>query len=501
MSIAGSFLEWIDRPNSHKIYFADMRLAQLSVSAGTPETVAFYAATEDFLPPPGSIIEYDGYLAGIPRYERRMQEVFFGRSFPSFGQLTLHNDKGTLDELFSKSFTKDQDITIRLGGPPSELRYAHFGTVLHGIMGQQILHDDTIDIPVFDDQRKFKRRIPTDTFTVDSEGTNFPSGSAVPAPLIYGEVHNIKPILVDKALLKYKVANHAVQAIGTVYDNGININNNVTVNLNDGSFTLNAQSVGEVTADVLGRKHPNGAYSGSIGDVVEALLIQEARFSNDNIDQACIKQFKTDVPYTVGVFIDTPTTILDVLDELTRGLLVFYGISRIGKFQIKKFTPPSGDPKIIFADDVEILEPEITYTEPFWQVQLGFDRNYTVLPTNSVAGSVTFERRAWLSQPLRHILVEKTSTKDLFNFSEAESVIETSLVRSTDATTVANDRLAIVERSRKIIIAPFGVQPTQLDLGDVVELTRTRYNVSGKFKVIGIQEDYIENQITLELFQ
>ena len=117
MAVAGSYYEWIRRPDHRKIGLADINLASKS-STGTPETRAVYFATEYFVPPPGTVTEYDGLLKSLPTYERGIQEVFAGRAFPSFGPMKLYNDKGTLDKPFTQEFTKDQRVTLRLGGPP-----------------------------------------------------------------------------------------------------------------------------------------------------------------------------------------------------------------------------------------------------------------------------------------------------------------------------------------------------------------------------------------------
>ena len=507
--IAGSFYEWIQRPDTRKIYLADLSLVRKSAASGTPETRPVYFSTEFFTPPPGTVTEYPGYLIGIPRYERRIQEVFSGQSFPSFGPLILANDKGTLDSTFVREYTKDQPVTIRLGGPPEELRYAHFGTVMSGIMGPQILRDAEVEVPVFDDQRKLRRKIPTRTFQGTVEGINFPSGNeGVSIPIIYGEVHNFSPIQVNSTTLKYVVAGHSCNAIGTVYDNGIDITPNATLNLNDAdgrtSFTLSARPAGILTCDVRGRNTQAGTYTDRLGGVIEAILRQEASFNADEIDLSTLNQLKSDVDFPVGIAVTEPREILDIIDNLIAGLLVFYGMSRSGTFQMSKFKVPAGPAKLglAFADDVEVKEPfEIVFSEPRWRVQLGYDTNETEMVGDSVAGSVTEQRRSWLSQPFRSVAVEDSAIKDLHNYAEEEDVIVTRLVRRQDTVTAANDRLSLLKEQRTLVTAGFGVQPTILDLGEVVNFERPRYDISGFWRVTGIRENYIKNTVDLELYK
>lgn len=504
MAVAGSLLEFIQRADTHKIHFADLRLSRLSTN-GTPETVPFYAATEYFVPPPGTIIEYDAYLVGLPSYQRGLQEIFSGQSLPSFGPAIFRNDKGTLDQLFSTSYTKDQPITLKIGGDQADIRYAHFGTVLVGVMGAQILRDGEIEVPLFDDQKKFQTLVPTDTFKAVDYTVNFPTGNEGKSkPIIYGEVHNFSPVLTNTATREYTVAGHGLQAIGTVYDNAVNINNNATLNLDAGTFTLSARPAGVVTCDVLGQKTVAGTYTDRLGGVIEDILLRYGKQPAASIDQAVLRQFKSDMDFQVQIAIDTPQTILATIDQLISGLLVFYGPSRSGGFQIAKFPEPAAPAKfgIHFLDDVEVKDPfEIRISNPRPKFQLGYDKNYTIQEDDSVGGTVTPARQEWLKNEFRFVTSENTAIKDLFNFSEPDDILETALVRKEDAQTAADYRKTIFGRVRRLISAPFGVQPTILELGDSVEFTRPRYNVSGFFTITGITEDYTLNRVELDLFQ
>lgn len=515
MAIAGSFYEWVQRPDTHKIYLADLDLVRQAPVTGTPETRKVYFATEYFVPPPGSVTEYDGLLGGIPRYSRRIQELVSGQSFPSFGPVVFHNDRGTLDIPFRDYLTKDQTITVRLGGPPDELRYANFGTVLTGIMGPQILRDAEIEIPIFDDQRRLRRKIPTAVFAAADFGVNFPSGSEGRSiPTIYGEVHNFQPVQTNTSTLEWTVAGHSSSAIGTVYDNDVDITANATRNLNNAkghtSFTLNSRPAGLVTCDVRGRSTHAGTYTDRLGGVIEALLRQEAGFIADKIDNSTMRTFKSDMDLPVGIAVTEPKEILNVIDELIAGLLVFYGMSREGTFQINKFKDPSPGPAklgLSFAEDVEIRDPfELHLSDQRWRVQLGYDNNETVQNDSSVAGSVTEQRRAWSFQPFRTVVASDQSIKDMHNYAEEEEIIVTRLIKRNDAQTAANERLAILgtadpKKQRHVISAPFGVQPTVIDLGDIVNLQRDRYQISGFYRVIGIEEDFVKSKINLEIWR
>lgn len=503
--IAGSFAEFIQRPDSHKIYLADMRILRKSAN-GTPETYPFYVATEPYFPPPGSVIDYLEAFHGIPTYQRNAQEVFSGRSFPSFGEMILVNDAGTLDPIFSQGWTKDQPIMVRLGGPPSELRYPDFGTVFTGIMGMQTnITDKEITIPVFDDQKKLEIKIPKTSYGAAEYGATFPTGSeGIPKPIIYGEVHNLKPTLIDQVNLKYGVAGHAITQIGTVYDNGINITSHASIDLANATFTLNARPFGVVTCDVKGRSTQAGTYTDRLGGILEAIVQQEAGYAPSKIDQASLRTLKQQRDVRVGIAITEQTSVLESIDKLIAGLLIFYGHNRSGSLDFHKMQKPLNvTPKLIFRGDIEVLEGfRLELSEPKYKVQLSYDPNETVLQENqTIAGSVPMDRISWLVQPSRTIAPENGTVRAFYNYSEAEDPIDTRLLDKSAAQSIASERLTLLAEERKIVRAPFGVQPLQLDMGDVVEFDRSRYNLCGLWAVIGITENYVDNSVELEIFQ
>ncbi len=405
MSVAGSFTEFLQRQDSHKIYLADMRILRKSVT-GTPETSPFFVGTEPYFPPPGTVGDYLEVLYGIPSYERNVQEVFSGRSFPSFGEIVLFNDRGTLDGIFSRGWTKDQRVTFRLGGPPDELRYAHFGTVMTGIMGMQHNMTDTeIHIPVFDDQARFNVTVPPTVFTSSNSGGSVPSASEnIPRPIIYGEVLNFKPTLIDQGSLIYGVAGHAVTSIGTVYDNGIVVSTS-NVDLANARFTLTSAPAGVITCDVRGRSTQAGTYTDRVGGILEAFILQETNYGPSEIDQTRLRIIKQQRDMRMGIAITDKTSALEVIDRMIAGLLIFYGHSRSGALDFHVMRRPTSPATLTFRDDVELLEGfSWDISEPKSRVQIAYNNNETVITEDQAAAAVPLVRKNWLAKAYRTVV-------------------------------------------------------------------------------------------------
>lgn len=75
-------------------------------------------------------------------------------------------------------------------------------------------------------------------------------------PLVFGEVHNITPVLVDAANLVYMVHNGPIERIIEVRDNGVPLalTTGYTVNLSAGTFTLLKSPAGTITCSVQGER-------------------------------------------------------------------------------------------------------------------------------------------------------------------------------------------------------------------------------------------------------
>lgn len=79
-------------------------------------------------------------------------------------------------------------------------------------------------------------------------------------PLVFGEVHNITPVLIDPSLLKYLVCQGGCESIIEIRDNGVPIYRQdgqytgAIVDLTTGTFTLKAPAAGTITCSVQGKK-------------------------------------------------------------------------------------------------------------------------------------------------------------------------------------------------------------------------------------------------------
>ena len=164
----------------------------------------------------------------------------------SYGDLELTNVDGALDSWLLDYWT-NRSLRIYVGDVAwarSDFRLA-FSGITTGVAAK----DRTkINIQLSDKLQ----RINTPITTVVLGGTTTLANTL--RPLLFGECHNISPLLIDQATNKYMVHQGAIERIIEVRDNGIPVS--FTADLPNGMFTLVNQPYGTITVSAQGALIP-----------------------------------------------------------------------------------------------------------------------------------------------------------------------------------------------------------------------------------------------------
>lgn len=247
--------------------------------------------------PPYNSRFYEPRVSGMPSFSRQMQQVFFGQSQISYGSLAIRNDDGGYDYLQDWIFA-GQPFSVRLGGP--EIADSDYETVLCGITDKVPgMTRGAIRIPVRDNARKLKKKIPDDFL---ASGANVPDESVNKAkPLCFGTCYNIPALFTNTSTNEYQVHNGQIKDILAVYDDGTALTypGDYTKNLASGNFTLASPATGRITADV------EGAYNGSFfpekpGETMKKILEDHLGFTSSDYDASALASLDTDRPYKLG---------------------------------------------------------------------------------------------------------------------------------------------------------------------------------------------------------
>ncbi|HWM89401.1 MAG TPA: hypothetical protein VN493_01395 [Thermoanaerobaculia bacterium] len=326
-----------------------------------------------------------------------------------------------------------------------------------------------------------------------------------PKSLCFGKCLNVSPVQINPSLLLYQVHDGPIQAIDAVYNRGVALaGGQYTVDLLRGTFTL-LQAPGDggvITADVRGDTL-GGSYVSTVAGIARRVVATYGPLTAADLDTASFTALDAAKPAVAGLYASDQRTILDVLDELVNSIGAFYGFDRGGKFEVGLFGPPKEEsPAAATFGPAEILEIEALPTElPAWRQRVGYERNWTVQTGDSLAGSVTEARKAFLAEEVRLAVAADETVKTKFLLALDPEPLPTLLADKAAAEVEANHLLGLYGQRREMYRVTVKTQPYRLELGDQIALDYTRFGLDGRlFRVVGLEERADVNRVTMELW-
>ena len=213
----------------------------------------------------------------------------------SVGEVTLMNDNGELDT-WLEDVWDSRSISIYFGDmkwPRSDFRLIVKG-MLSGV-GSQNRNEITLFL------RDSLQRLNTPITDTKLGGSTVNKDKLL--PLVFGEVHNITPLLIDDTLHDYKVHNGAIESIIEFKDNGVPIS--ITPTLGTGVARLANAPFGNITASVQGSKP--STYSNQITDIIKNIVKNwgqvDKRLTDADIDGTNFTAFAAANTAPVGIYI------------------------------------------------------------------------------------------------------------------------------------------------------------------------------------------------------
>lgn len=491
----------------------------------TPANIAFLPRLID----PGSLGQSaysDGTTGGATQLET--------------GEIVLANIDGALDGWLDYGFD-GRAVTIRTGRASADYP-AGWTTVLIGTI-------EAIEA----DSEKLILRLRNKQYLLDTAvcsevygGTNsLPAGLDGTAndikgqrrPRIFGQVQNISPPCVNTARLIYEVG--VCGAIPAVYDRGIPLTvGTVYTSQADmetnapaagafrawpggGYYRLGSTPAGQITADaVQGAAEADRTVAKITEQLALAVGITSGEISSDDITLLDAAN-----PAVVGIWLQDEESALDAMDQIAASIGSGYGFDRTGVLRQWRLTPPSEDDQNLWDDvtsfdavvSVDALTglPQVTINEqqvvsierrpsrdnsiPAWRYTVNYSKNCT--PQADAAGSVSAERRAWLTQAFRSETAENADIKDKHLMAD-ELVSDSLLISATAAAAESARRLDMYSVRRDIIDITVPLETLTIEMMGSVRLTYERFGCSGGkyFRLIGIRYELAANRVILTLW-
>lgn len=345
----------------------------------------------------------------------------------------------------------------------------------------------------------------------DSATYNNPAKTSI-KPLVFGEVHNITPLSTDPTQLEYMVSDGPVERIIEVLDNGVPVvfrTVKTVAEVGDippGSFRLNSSPVGTVTASVQGvAKTINisgntyvDSYTNTASNIIATILkLYGKQLQYSELDSTSFSSLGS---APVGVYLKDRTNAFVVCGEVAKSINCALVVSPKGVVKLVEVKLPTAASISINDTNTVLNTMKLnSKTDVDAGVRLGYARNYTVM--SGIVTGIPEEHKQLLSTEYMEIVVKDTTAATDYNITVEPDLEATYLITSADATSKANDRLALRNKPRKVLAIQGVLELMQLEAGTpvVVDINRFGISTGSLGLVLSTRPDWVTGKIDLEI--
>lgn len=420
---------------------------------------------------------------GIPRYRRRIQELWGGRSLASWGEVELASEIVNGVDL-SVTSIRGKAINGFITGQRSQVALADRLQIIKGVVGAKTVNaDGGIRFDVIDDQFTFQAtEFPPTRYDTATEAAGFPAANhGLSKPVCLGHCRNVPATLIDAANWVYQIndpATGSISAIPAVYDNGVVVSTSAT-DLVNGTFTLTSAPAGIITADVDGVKD-GATWLSTTTLIIDWLARTYGGVAAPDID---ISGLPSGV---VGIYLNSQNTLDTIITWLLRGCLAWWQFSPTGKMRVRQITAPIAGGKSfderLHLSDLEFNEDD----ELYWSVPLLYQRNWQRLEP---AGSVIANQATWLRSEGYESRIEDAAILTSYDYASSAPRLETyfDIKANADAVGVLALQMFGVPRYRATVDIP--ITWPLLQLGDSGQLVDAG-GFDGDYLAIGLTDEW-----------
>jgi hypothetical protein len=406
----------------------------------------------------------------------------------AFGDIELINADGALDSWLADVWA-NRSIKMFVGD--ETWPRADFRLVFDGITADLASRDaDVLNLAV----RDKLQRLNTAVSETKLGGASANADRLL--PLCFGEVHNIEPLLVDEALLKYQVHHGAIERIIEVRDNGIVVA--TTDNLADGNFTLSASPVGVITCSVQGAKLA-GVYVNTVAKLVELLATGYGvtPFSAGDLDAANLAAFDAANPQPVGAYLADRENVLAVCQSLAASVGAQLMVSAAGELRLIKIAlPATGTPTEVDEGKMTGRLRIVERIPVKAAVKIGYCRNWTVQA--NIQTGIPAEHKDLYAQEWLTSTASDSAVAALYRLTQEPVQVDTLLQVKADADARAAADLALWGTQRTVFEYPGAPELMLEELGGCQPLTYDRYDLSGGAdgQIVSVERDWLNAAVT-----
>ena len=350
---------WLEDPKAIKSIF--VIVSRYNVSTTSEETI--YLSTTGYITASADVSFEPILNNGVSLTESL--SIDGGLSF-SFGDVEIVNPNGDLDTWLSDNYYiwVNRPIKIFYGDPQwNTTNITSFQTdflkVFDGLVANVDSRSRTVlNIKVRDKMERLNAPVSENKLgTYGTWGASTQPNKDTIRPLVFGEVFNVEPLLVDPSTLKYMFNDGNSELVIEIRDNGVPIytapgitaglTTGATITLGAGTFVLAHPLAGGITASIQGVKDSidlstgalvSGTYNNNIANLIALITTQYGKsytkLAASDLDLTNLSTFAAANTQSVGISITGGANVLTVCQQLADSIGAQLYFNRVGKLQL-----------------------------------------------------------------------------------------------------------------------------------------------------------------------
>lgn len=530
---------WLEDPTSIRGILVEIGVLDITGLLGTAGAEAtVYLSNIGYMSSDASI-SYLPYLTGsISTTESLSIDNTLSMSF---GDIEISNPNGELDTwLDSTKFVwANRPIQVYYGDPRwslTNLAAIHdttnggFEKVFDGIVFDiDSSSREVLNIKVRDKLQRLNEPISSSTLGTYGVWGGGQTNQDSIKPLVFGEVFNLTPMLIDPSTLEYQVNDGNTELILEIRDNGAPIYtdasiytaggtrpNNATITLSTGKFKLTNSTTGTITASVQGIKNSidldvgtgslvPGVYSNNIANIISLITTQYGpsvtRLAPGDLDLDNFYNFSITNTRTIGTAITDRANILSICQDVLSSAYAQLYFNRKGLLQILQLGLPTAD-ATVYINDSNILHHSLSIsskTEVVAATKVGYCRNYSV--QNTLAASLPTLHNSLFTNEWNSETVVDSAIQTKYKVDTTPVQKDTCLITQSGASSLAT-RLNNYFKVPKTVYKFTGTASLlSLKLGQRVNLTHNRFGLSAGVlgQVISLSPNWKSSTVEVEV--
>jgi hypothetical protein len=440
----------------------------------------------------------------------------------SVGDIAVNNSDGRFDEYLGTDYVwVNRPITVYYGDPSwnaADISEIQAGTIFNiaftGIIADiSSSGNDTINFKLRDKLERLNTPISDGKIGTYGTWAGGQQNQDAFSPLVFGEVHNMTPILIDPSTLEYRFNTGSSERLIEVRDNGIPITA-LTENLTDGTFKLHSPAYGTLTCSVQGVKKSvnlgSGAalttYNNNIANLVAMITTQygsnaDNRLTSSELDLTSLGAFAGNTEY-VGIPITDRQNVLAVCQQLVASIGGQLYMTRQGKLGVLRFGTTISGSGISAITELDIVKDSISIAERIpvtAATKIGYCKNYTV--QQGLQTAIPDAHKEMFALEWYSVTSENSTVKTRYKLEADPVQKDTLLLKSTDASTEAARLNGLYTSPRTIYRFTGTPRLMGLVLGQSVTLTHSRFSLSSgaSGQVVGLNINWAQHSVEVEV--